>query len=579
MDRHFREAWDEMTAPGAPFAWSVVDVRGVPTRAYDAAPPNLALLWAASAAHADKDFLVYEDERYTYADVHERVGALAAHLASVGIGHGDRVAIAMRNYPEWVVGYWATVSIGAAVVGMNAWWTGPEMEFGLTDCEAGVLLCDGERLDRIRPHLDGLRDGRRLHVVAVRADAGVSGGGLPDDAVHWDDALAAAGDPPTLPDISPEDDVCIFFTSGTTGHPKGAVLTHRGAVTNLLNLAFWQVMTDAAQAKAVAAGEPPPGSDKASGESNPGSVLAVPLFHVTGCNCCLHPVTASGGRLVLMHRWDAERALELIERERTSTFTGVPTMARELVNSPDFATRDTSSIQHLGGGGAAVQPDLVAKIEDRIQGRPSTGYGLTEVNGVITINSAHFFLAKPESAGPALPVMEARIVGDDGTDQPPGGVGELWVRGANVFRGYLNRPEANAEVLTDGWFHTGDIGYLDDDGFLFLVDRAKDMVLRGGENVYSAEVEAAIYEHPSIAEAAVFAVPDERLGEAVGVAVLLLPGESLDADGLRAHVAERIASFKVPEHVWFVDEPLPQNANGKFLKRELRETLVGTPAG
>ena len=574
MDRHYREAWDEMTAQGAPFAWSVVDIRGVPTRAYDSAPPSMALLWAASAEHGDKDYLVYEDERLTYAQVHERVDALCAHLASAGIGHGGRVAIAMRNYPEWVVGYWATVKLGAAVVGMNAWWTRPEMEFGLADCEATVLLCDQERLERIAPGLGGLREDRRLHVVAVRTE-----GDLPDDAVHFDDALAAAGKPPEPPAIGPEDDVCIFYTSGTTGHPKGAVLTHRGAVSNLLNLAFWQTMAGAAQAKAVAAGEAPPGSDKVQGDSNPGSVLAVPLFHVTGCNCCLHPITAGGGRLVLMHRWDAERALELIERERSSSFTGVPTMARELVNSPDFDKRDTSSLEHLGGGGAAVQPDLVAKIEERIQGRPSTGYGLTEVNGVITINSAHFFLAKPESAGPALPIMEARIVAEDGTDQSAGSPGELWVRGANVFRGYLNQPEANAEILTDGWFHTGDIGYLDDDGFLFLVDRAKDMVLRGGENVYSAEVEAAIYEHPAIAEAAVFAVPDERLGEAVGVAILLLPGHSLDADGLRAHVAELIASFKVPEHVWFVDEALPRNANGKFVKRELRESLVDTPTG
>ena len=561
-----------MTAPGAPFAWSVVDIRGVPTRAYDSAPPSMALLWAGSVAHGDKDYIVYEDERLSYTEAHSLVDALCAHLASVGIGYGDRVAIAMRNYPEWVIGYWATVKVGAAVVGMNAWWTRPEMEFGLADCEATVLLCDRERLERIAPGLDVLREERRLHVVAVRTE-----GDLPDDAVHWDDALAAAGEPPEPPVIDPEDDVCIFYTSGTTGHPKGAVLTHRGAVSNLLNLAFWQSMAGAAQEKAVAAGEVPPGSDKVQGESNPGSLLPVPLFHVTGCNCCLHPITAGGGRLVLMHRWNPERALELIERERCSSMSSVPTMARELINSPDFDKRDTSSLEHLGGGGAAVQPDLVTKIEERIQGRPSTGYGLTEVNGVVTINSAHFFLAKPESAGPVLPVMEARIVAEDGTDQPAGGLGELWVRGANVFRGYLNRPEANAEILTDGWFHTGDIGYLDDDGFLFLVDRAKDMVLRGGENVYSAEVEAAIYEHPAIAEAAVFAVPDERLGEAVGVAILLLPGQTLDADDLRVHVAGLIASFKVPRHVWFVDEALPRNANGKFVKRELRETLIGTP--
>jgi len=577
MDQYYRAAWDALTAPGAPFAWSVTDVRGVPTRTYDAAPPNLALLWAGSVAHGDADYLVYQDERMSYAEAHAQVDAIASHLAAIGVGHGDRVALAMRNYPEWVLGYWATLKLGAAVVGLNAWWTGPEMEFGLADSSPRALLCDAERLERIAPYLDALRSDGPMHVVGVRLGPDA---GLPVDAVRWEDAVAGADDLPVAPmaDIGPEDDLCIFYTSGTTGHPKGAVLTHRGAASNLLNLAFWQTMAGAAQDMAVAAGEPPPGSDKKPGESYPGSVLAVPLFHVTGCNCCLHPVTAVGGRLTLMHRWNAETALELIERERPSTFTGVPTMVRELINSPDFDRRDTSSLSHLGGGGAAVQPDLVHKIEERLEGRPSTGYGLTEVNGVISINANQFFVAKPASAGSPCPVMETRIVGEDGTDQPTGGHGELWVRGGNVFRGYLNRPEANAESLTDGWFHTGDIGYLDEDGFLFLVDRAKDMVLRSGENVYSAEVEAAIYEHPAIAEAAVFAVPDERHGEVVGVAVVLLPDADLTADGLRDHTRALIAGFKVPEHVWFLEDPLPRNANGKFVKRTLRDQLVGTPA-
>ncbi len=575
MDRYYSEAWEELTAPGSPFAWSTTDVGGVPTRTYDSAPPDLALLWAGAAAHGDADYLVYGDERLTYAETHAAVDALVAHLASVGVGHGDRVALAMRNLPEWVVGYWATVRLGAAVVGMNAWWTGPEMEFGLSDSAPKVLLCDGERFERLAPHLDVLRADRSLHIVATRAD----GTDLGHDAAHWVDALAGAVDLPAPPPVAidTDDDACVFYTSGTTGHPKGAVLTHRGAVSNLLNLAFWQTMQASAQAKAVAAGEPPAGSDKQTGDAMPGSVLGVPLFHVTGCNCCLHPVTAVGGKLVLMHRWNPEVALELIERERPTTFTGVPTMARELINSPDFATRDTSSIVTLGGGGAAVQPDLVQKIEDRMEGRPSTGYGLTETNGVVTINAGQYFLAKPASAGSPCPIMEARIVAEDGTDQPPGGHGELWVRGGNVFRGYLNRPEANAEALTDGWFHTGDIGYLDEDGFLFLVDRAKDMVLRSGENVYCAEVEAAIYEHPAVAEAAVFAVPDERHGEVVGVAVVLLPDAELTAADLQAHIRTLIAGFKVPEYVWFRDESLPRNANGKFVKRQLREDLVGTP--
>ena len=574
VDEHYQAAWDELTGPEGPFAWSVQEVRGVPTRVYDQAPPNMALVWAASIAYAENEYLIYGEERMTYGQAHTQVDALASYLTSVGVGHGDRVALSMRNYPEWALAYWATLKIGAAVVGMNAWWTGAEMEFGLADSAPKALIVDEERLKRVEPELEGLRKNSSLHVIGVRVQ-----GELPENSIHWEDAIEKASDLPSAPeiDISPEDDVCIFYTSGTTGRPKGAALTHRGAVSNLLNLGFWNAMTVTAGMKAVAAGETPAGADKQAGESNPGSVLAVPLFHVTGCNCCLHPVTAQGGRLILMYRWDAGVALELIEKERPSTFTGVPTMARELINHPDFETRDTSSLSHLGGGGAAVQPDLVHKIEKKIDGRPSTGYGLTEVNGVIAMNSAHFFTAKPESTGPVVPILESRIVSEDGEDQEAGQLGELWVRGGNVFRGYLNRPEANEEILTDGWFHTGDIGYLDDDGFLFLVDRAKDMVLRGGENVYSAEVEAAIYEHPSVAEAAVFAVPDERLGEAVGVAIVKLPGAQLTAEELQNHVRTLIASFKVPEHIWFSEEPLPRNANGKFLKRELRETLIDTP--
>ena len=577
MDRHYREAWDELTAPGAPFAWSVTDVRGVPTRTYDAAPPNMAQVWAGSIVHGDADYLVYQDERISYAEAHKAVDALAAHLSDIGVGHGDRVALALRNYPEWALAYWATVRLGAVVIGMNAWWTGPELEFGLADSTPKVMVCDAERLDRVMPHLAGLRNSGPLHLGGVRLPAGTR---LPDDAVRWEDALASATEhgPAPEPTIDPDDDLCVFYTSGTTGHPKGAVLTHRGATSNLFNLGFWQVMAASAEARAVAAGEPPPGSEKEVGESYPGSILAVPLFHVTGCNCCLHPITAVGGRLTLMHRWDPEVALELIERERPASLTGVPTMTRELLNSPDFERRDTSSLSHVGGGGAPVQPDLVHKIEDRLEGRPSTGYGLTEVNGVITINVGHFFMAKPASAGSPCPIMETRIVAEDGTDQGPGEHGELWVRGGNVFRGYLNRPEANAEALTDGWFHTGDIGYLDDDGFLFLVDRAKDMVLRSGENVYSAEVEAAIYEHPAVAEAAVFAVPDERHGEAVGAAIVLLSGAECSAEELRDHTRRLIAVFKVPEHLWFLDEALPTNANGKFVKRDLRDRLVGTPS-
>ena len=366
--------------------------------------------------------------------------------------------------------------------------------------------------------------------------------------------------------------MCIFYTSGTTGFPKGAQLTHRGSVHNLMHMAFANAAAGAAAAAVAESGaveiEPPK-------EVPPSAMVPTPLFHVTANNCVLHPLTFLGAKLVLMHKWDAGRALELIEREQVATFTGVPTMSRELLLHPDWETRDTSSLGSMGGGGAALQPDLVEKIS-KAKGavQPSTGYGLTETHGIITAVGNIFFNLKPKSAGRIMPTFDYKVVDDDGNPVPDGERGEFCVKGPAVVKGYLNRPEATAEAIVDGYFSTGDIVYVDDDGFVHIVDRAKDMVLRGGENVYCAEVEAAIYEHPDIAEAAVFGVEDERLGEAVGVAIHLVPESTLDQAGLTAHLEPLLAKFKIPEHVWFLDEPLPQNANGKFLKRQLRESLT-----
>jgi acyl-CoA synthetase (AMP-forming)/AMP-acid ligase II len=284
--------------------------------------------------------------------------------------------------------------------------------------------------------------------------------------------------------------------------------------------------------------------------------------------------TLVGGKLVHMYKWDAGEALRLIEAERISAFSAVPMMTRELLIHPDFRTRDTSSLKTIGGGGAAMQPDLVGKVPQAMPGtRPNTGYGLTETCGIIAALALEFFMDRPTSVGPAMPTFEARCVSDDGRELGPGEIGELLVRGAPVIRGYLNRPEATAETIVDGWLHTGDIAYIDEDGFIYLVDRAKDMVLRGGENVYCAEVENAIFSHEAVAECVAFAVPDERLGEEVGAAVYLKPGASADAAALREHCKSQLAAFKIPRYIWFMDEPLPRNANGKFLKRELKESL------
>jgi acyl-CoA synthetase (AMP-forming)/AMP-acid ligase II len=565
-----KSTWEELTAPGAQFAYSEQEVRGMTMRVFDGAPPDMRFLWEMSAGFGDKTYIVYEDERITYAEAHAAVRSLAHHLVNEhSIGSGDRVAIAMRNYPEWAIAYWATVVIGAAAVGVNAWWTSAELEFGLGDSRPKVVIADDERLERLLPVLDGLRADGPMAVIAVRSDRN-----LPDNSARWSDVVDADNAPADLPPatIDPDDDMCIFYTSGTTGFPKGAQLTHRGSVHNVLHLAFANTSAAVASAK-VAAAEGT--EDEKAKDAEPAIMVPTPLFHVTANNCVLHPGTLTGAKLVFMRKWDAARAIELIEREQVATFTGVPTMSREMLMHPDWQTRDTSTLASMGGGGAALQPDLVEKIDDAEGAvKPSTGYGLTETHGIITAVGNRFFSERPTSAGLIMPTFYAKVVDEDDNEVPAGERGELCVKGPAVVKGYLNREEATAEAIVDGWFHTGDIVYMDEDDFVHIVDRAKDMVLRGGENIYCAEVEAAIYEHPSVAEAAVFGVPDDRLGEAVGVAIFPKEGATIDQASLSAHLEPLLAKFKIPEHVWVRNEPLPQNANGKFLKRELREELA-----
>jgi long-chain acyl-CoA synthetase len=555
-----QDVWKELTGPGAPFEVSEVSVGGVTLRCYAQAPASLREIWLSSAAHGDNDYLVYEDERWTFTEAHRDVAAIASWLTNHGVGVGDTVAIAMRNYPEWMLAYWATLSVGATVAGMNAWWIGPEMVYGIQDAAPKVLIGDSERLERFFQHRDELPP---MTVVGVRVAEP-----LPEGVLPWSELIAEDGELPDV-DVHPDSDACIFYTSGTTGRPKGAQLTHRGCVTNLLSLAFWNTAQAVASQRAGRAAAPDPDA----APLKLASLVTTPLFHVTANNCVAHSATVAGGKLVHMYKWDAGTALELIEREQITHLSGVPTMTREVLAHPDFATRDTSSLKALGGGGAQLQPDLVEKIESSKTGRPSTGYGMTETCGIITAISSDFFVDKPESVGPAMPVFESKCVDADGNELPAGEVGELWVKGAQVIRGYLNREDATTEAITDGWLHTGDIARIDDEGFIFIVDRAKDMVLRGGENVYCAEVETAIFDHPAVAECAVFGVPDERLGEEVGAAVVLAKDAELSADALREHCGARIARHKLPRYVWFQNEPLPRNASGKFLKRQLRDEL------
>ena len=542
-----------LTAPGAPFEIVREEVLGRSNLVFARAPANLRTFWQDTRRFGTRPYLIYGNERIDYAAAHAQVDAIAAWMAAQDVAHGDRVAIAMRNYPEWLLVYWACAVLGAVSVGFNAWCTAPEMAYALADSVPKVLVVDGERLPVA---LRNCTDGAGPQLVCLRQES------LPAGVTGWQEVVEYSG---TVPDtaIAPDDVACILYTSGTTGHPKGAQLTHRGCISTVMNQRFSAAVTAMASSNPAA---PPPGG--------PVVLITTPLFHVTANNCGAQPVTGDGGKVVLMHKWDATEALRLIAREGVTRMTGVPMMSRELIEHPEFATTDTSSLLAISAGGAQTPPDLVGRIAERARGaRPATGYGMTETCGVITSVTGEFFAGKPDSAGPYLPNFEVKCVDDDGREVPQGQLGELWVRGSSVIKGYINKPEATAEAIVDGWLRTGDVARIDADGFLYLVDRKKDMVLRGGENVYCAEVEAALHAHPAIAEACVFGVPDDRLGEEVGAAIVLRPGVALGAERLRADCAGLIARHKVPRHIWFLPGPLPLNANGKVVKRALRESL------
>jgi steroid-24-oyl-CoA synthetase len=576
------EANATLTAPGQMFEVEEVEIRGIVTRAWKNCPTSLRVVLELSRGHGDKDLLVYEDERTTFEEHFQRVAAVSNALASrFGVAKGDRVSIVMRNLPEWAMAFWATAAAGAVVVPLNAWWTGPELEYGLSDSGSAVVFVDAERLERIRPHLAKLPDLRAVVVTNEDRRPVVSETDGPIPIVGFDELVGepSAGTP--LPDveIDPEDDATIFYTSGTTGKPKGAVGTHRNICTNLMSLFF--LNTRASIRNAGGLGSP---ADTDAGPGQHAYLLSVPLFHATGCHAILVANTAAGNKLVMMHHWDPERALELIERERITTFGGVPAMVMQVIDSPNFAARDTSSVRAVAYGGAPAPHDLVRRIKEYFPvGSPSNGYGLTETSSVTTMNTGDDYIRKPESVGPPVPVVEVAVIpedfeGDEPTPELPRGPevrGELWVKGPNVVRGYWNKPAESNASFTRGWLHTGDVARIDEEGFVHIVDRAKDMVIRGGENVYSVEVEAALFEHPAVADCAVIGVPHPVLGEEVGAAVVVRAGATLSAEELTVHLKGRIAAFMIPTHVWFRDEPLPRNPQGKVLKRELRQDLVG----
>ena len=562
------DATATLTAPGSKFEMETIVIRGVPTRVWKYAPHDLGQLFDLSRTHGERIFTILDDERVSFEANYRATAALARALDDMGVGRGDRVAFAMRNLPEWPVIFFAITVLGAIAVPLNAWWTGAELEYGVNDSGAKLLIMDAERYERIREHVPAMS--KVEHLIVARSPQTVSG------TTALEDIIGTSSDWADLPDvdrprveIGADDDATIFYTSGTTGNPKGALGTHRNLMTNIMSAGF------AGSRSFLRRGEAIP-------DPTPRTILTViPMFHVTACSAGLMGTMAAGSTTIYMRKWDPLRAMEIIEREQVHFTGGVPTIAWQLLEHPDRAKYDLSSIEAIGYGGAPSAPELVRKIYEEFGALPTNGWGMTETMATVTSHGGEDYLNRPTSAGPPVAVADLQIRDDDGTTVlPVGEVGELWARGPMIVKGYWHKPEASAETFVNGWVRTGDLARLDEEGFVYIVDRAKDMVIRGGENIYSSEVENALYEHPAVTDCAVIGLPHRTLGEEPAAVVHLAPGMAASEAELQAWVRARLAAFKAPVAVRFVHETLPRNANGKILKKDLkvlfedRETAV-----
>jgi len=547
------EALAQLTAPGQPFELVETEAIGRKVRAFANAPRNMRELFEQT--RSDKDFIVYEDERYTYEDCWRRACTLAHALVNdFGVKKGDNVAIAMRNYPEWIFAYTAITSIGAVAIAVNALWTADEMVHGLTLSAPKVLIADQERIDR----LAGLPNAPTgFRIIGVRTSS------LPAGATAWADIMAT-GERTAMPDIAvePDDDVQMLFTSGSTGNPKGAVSTHRNVISALLS---WELDLHASWASGLLTPPPP---DPPPPQTS--MLLAIPLFHVTGLLACYMQSYRFQRRMILMYKWDVERGAEIIEREGITHMTATPAITGDLVAFSRRTGRKFPTLVQIGGGGAARAPEQVRAIDSVFEkAYPGTGWGMTETNAIGVGIAAGDYLRKPESSGRVSAVLQVRVVDEENRPLPTGQRGELQIRGASIMRGYYQNPKANGESFVDGdWFRTGDVAVIDEEGFVFIVDRIKDLVIRGGENIGCGAVEYALQEHPAVEEACVYGVPDERLGEEVG-ATLYVSKPVTEAE-LREFLSTRLGKFQIPRYFRFETQPLPRGATGKILKKDLR---------
>lgn len=521
---------------------------------YKNAPASMASTIDYFDQFADREYLVFEDQRISYAEAKERILAIVRAFTKIGLTPGDRVAIAMRNFPEWVYSFFAITASGLIAVPLNAWWSADELAYGLNDSGSKLAIVDLERAEMLV---------NRVEIpLWVRGSEGVDGQSVEmlDDCVE-----VGASEPARLVEVRADTPAAIFYTSGTTGRPKGVILTHENLLQALFNALYLGARTILRA-----------GGDLNSSAEQAVNLVSIPLFHVTGCVAVLLPGTATGAKFVLSRRFDPLEALELIERERVTSFGGVPAVAQQILRHPERDRYDLSSVKVVSYGGAPSAPELVRTIErTSAEIVPGNGYGLTETAGLVTFNNGTNYQERPSSAGPPVPVATIKVVDSFGEELPDGEPGELLVRGSTVFVGYWGKEAESKQAFDGDWFRTGDLAIIDNDGYMHIVDRLKDLIIRGGENISTVEVEAAIFEYPGVEDVAVFGYPDDILGERVAAAVVVSPSVQLDPEELRRFLSDRIAPFKIPDRVELRTAPLPRNAAGKLLKRSLREEYFG----
>jgi acyl-CoA synthetase (AMP-forming)/AMP-acid ligase II len=551
LDLRLEAAYNLITGPGGPIQVGTVERFGVQMPIITNAPTNLADYIAFFAAtHGDATFLVEGGERLSFKQVYAAARKVAAGLVEGhGVQRGDRVGIAMRNANAWCVTYVGVLLAGGCATLLNGWWQGGEMAAGIADSETRLVIADVQRAARLAE----VEHGARVITLDIAQ---------PIDAAIAPITDAGGSAETALPQLTGDDLATILFTSGSTGQSKGAYSRHQAVVQGIFNYvaqtaSIVHLLTE----------------DGLMSDIQPATLICTPLFHVTAEIPVFLQSFALGRKLVLMPKWNAEEAMRLIQDEQCNYFVGVPLMSYEILTHPNRKNYDLSTCKSYAGGGAPRPPEHVKRLSEEMgDAKPLLGYGLTETNavgcGIINEN----YLEKPLSTGPASkPLVDLAILDDNGAPLAQGQVGEVCIRSIANFEGYWNNPEATkAAFFDDGYFRTGDLGYLDADGYLFIVDRKKDIIIRGGENISCQEVEAAIYEHEDVNECAVFGLPDERLGEVVGAVIWVKPGSGADADAMTAFLAQRLAPYKVPSKIWMSNEALPKLGSEKIDKVSLR---------